>query len=716
MILYSPSVNLAWQFAALEAARAGLKFIGIEPMLIGVLKVGDILDPNVRQMAGLELSQVDLLILEHELASLNQLLGDFSLDRVELRRAIRRYIEPKNHAHPDGLVHRSESCKSCFKQAEEIAGKQHAMALRPLHLFAALVEQPTTIMQQALADFEVDLRALQQAAVQGSERESVLAGGAEQQGNGKRKSATPSLDRYGTDLTRLAAEGKIEPMIGRREELLQMIRTLTRKTKNNPVLVGEPGVGKTAIARGLALRIAKKNITPLLRDKRIIEISLAGLVAGTKYRGEFEERILNVIEEARRHSEVILFIDEFHTLLGAGRAEGAMDAANIMKPALATGEIRCIGATTRSEYRRYIEKDAALERRLQPITVPEPSEAETLEILMGLQKSFEDHHQVLIMPGVLDAAVKLAVRYLPERQLPDKAIDLIDEACCRIKVDRLSFYGTIEELRAKSGFVTAETVASVLADWTGRPVEAINAQEQEKLTGMEGALKSRVIGQDHAVAKVVQMIKTARAGLRDPAKPTGVFLFLGPTGVGKTELARAVAEYLFDSPTTLIRMDMSEYMERHSVAKLIGAPPGYVGYEEEGQLTGRLRSKPYSVVLLDEIEKAHPEVLNLFLQVFDEGRLTDAKGKTVDARSAVFIMTSNLGTQQLHKPSIGFGVDKGDEPQQNLLALLKMQMQPEFLNRIDEIIVFKSLEFEDMGKIVQGMLEKLKSRLKSQGI
>lgn len=713
---YSSSLLLALQIAAAEAVQARLKFIEADQMLIALLKVADLLKPELREQYRLELNQVDLDILRRELEPLDEALAQFGLDRVQLRRQIRASTSPGTYTHPDGTADRSAHCKGRFRHAEEIAMAHHSLTLKPMHIFTALLEQPGEAVKSALSHFGVTAEALWLASTRDGEREMVAAGSSGTKDKEKRKSSTPFLDRFGADLTRLAAEGKIEPMIGRRDELLQTVRTLARKTKNNPVLVGDPGVGKTAIVRGLALRIAQGNIAPSLQKRRVIELNMAGLVAGTKYRGDFEERIQTILNEGRNSPDVILFIDELHTMIGAGRAEGSMDAANIMKPALASGEIRCIGATTLSEYRRYIEKDPALERRLQPIQVSEPSEADTVQILTGLKAYYENHHKVVIMPGVVEAAVRLSTRYLPERHLPDKALDVLDEACCRVKIDRLSYYGSAEGMQERSGVVTGEMVSKVLADWTGRPVEKPGEEEQEKLASLEEVLSRRVIGQDNAIRQVSRMIRMSRAGLRDPRRPAAVFLFLGPTGVGKTELATALAQSLFGRREALIRLDMSEFMEPHSVAKLTGAPPGYVGYEEEGQLTGKLRTNPYSVVLLDEIEKAHLELLQIFLQLFDEGRLSDAKGRTVDARNAIFIMTSNLGSEGFQKRPLGFGSAPEKEAVLDVMSHLKQRMRPEFLNRIDEIVVFEPLDPEALVRIAKLMCSGLEDRLREQGI
>jgi ATP-dependent Clp protease ATP-binding subunit ClpC len=532
-------------------------------------------------------------------------------------------------------------------------------------------------------------------------------------------SHTPLLDKFGRDITGLAKEGKLDPTIGRGNEILQLVRTLSRKTKNNPLLVGDAGVGKTAIVEGLALRIAEGKLAASLRDKRIVELSLASIVAGTKYRGEFEERVMTIVNECKEHREVIVFLDEIHTLVAAGAAEGGMDASNILKPALARGEIRCIGATTITEYRKYIEKDPALERRFQPIMVDEPSVEDTIEILSKLRGRYEKYHQVEITDSAVQAAVWLSVRYVSDRHLPDKALDALDEACSGVKIPFLSMYGEKETQVAGIGKVTAENVAEVISKWTGIPVNQLTVEERERLLHMAETVKKRIIGQDEAVEKVAETAKMARSGLKDPRRPAGVFLFLGPTGVGKTELAKATAEFLFGSDDEMIRLDMSEFTEKQSVSVLIGTPPGYIGHDEQGQLTGRLRRKPYSVVLLDEIEKAHPEIFDLFLQVFDEGRLTDAKGHTVDAKNAIFIMTSNVGTELYHREPMGFTGVAGKEAkdkEQEVMSQLRKTFRPEFLNRLDEVILFRPLEPQDLSGIAHNLLASLRKRLEEKGI
>ena len=578
---------------------------------------------------------------------------------------------------------------------------------------------------------------------------------------------TPTLNQYGRDLTSLASAGGIDPVIGRQKEIERVIQILSRRTKNNPCLIGEPGVGKTAIAEGLALKIATGEVPELLKDKRIISLDLTGMVAGTKYRGDFEERIKSAIAEVAKAGDVILFIDELHTLIGAGSAEGAVDAANILKPALARGEMQVIGATTLEEYRKHIEKDAALERRFQPVTVGEPTEEEAVEILMGIRDKYEAHHKVKITDGAIRAAVKMSVRYIGDRYLPDKAIDLVDEAASRVRLsaftappdlkemedklkslaeekdsavnsqeferaaqirdeqrklsDRLeqARHDWHEESNKKIGEVTEDDIAQIVCAWTGIPVSQLTQAESERLLRLEEELHRRIVGQDEAVTAVAKAIRRGRVGLKDPKRPTGSFIFLGPTGVGKTELCKALAAALFGDEDAIIRLDMSEYMEKHTVSRLVGSPPGYVGYDEGGQLTEKIRRRPYSVVLFDEIEKAHPDVFNMLLQILDDGILTDSQGRRVDFKNCIIIMTSNVGAKMISGSGrlLGFSKDsQGDAPSYSRIRELVMKelkdtFRPEFLNRVDDIIVFHSLEKQDIEEIARRMLETLRSRV-----
>lgn len=596
---------------------------------------------------------------------------------------------------------------------------------------------------------------------------SVQAAGSVKKG--KAQSNTPTLDNFGRDLTRMARDGQLDPVIGRDQEIQRVIQVLSRRTKNNPVLIGEPGVGKTAIAEGLAQLIVNGKVPETLIGKRVVTLDLSSLVAGSKYRGEFEERLRKVMDEIREAGNVILFIDELHTLIGAGAAEGAIDAANILKPALARGEMQTIGATTLDEYRKHIEKDAALERRFQPIQVGAPSVEETIAILKGLRDRYEAHHRVKISDEAIEAAAKLSDRYITDRFLPDKAIDLIDEAASRVRLDMHTAPAEIKELEAQyekiknekeaavnaqefetaarlrdeeqklkaqleqakkdwdnereknDSIVSAEDIAKIVSSWTGIPVVRLEEAETTRLLQLEEILHRRVIGQEEAVKAVARAVRRARAGLKDPKRPIGSFLFLGPTGVGKTELSKALAEALFDTEEAMVRLDMSEYMEKHTVSRLVGAPPGYVGYEEAGQLTEAVRRRPYSVVLLDEIEKAHPEVFNILLQVLEDGRLTDSQGRTVDFRNTVIIMTSNVGATTLQRQArVGFGAASESQSYEamkdNVMNELKRTFRPEFLNRVDELIVFHSLNREHIGRIVSLMVAELNERLKEQNL
>ena len=581
-------------------------------------------------------------------------------------------------------------------------------------------------------------------------------------------SPTPALDQYSRDLTQMAAEGKLDPVVGREKEISRLIQILSRRTKNNPCLVGEPGVGKTAIAEGLAQRILAGSVPETIKDKRLVVLDLSGMVAGSKYRGEFEERIRKVVDEVRENQGILLFIDELHTIIGAGGAEGALDASNILKPSLSRGELQIIGATTLEEYRKYIEKDAALERRFQPVTVEEPSEEEAYEILKGLRPYYERHHKVEISDEALEAAVKMSVRYINDRFLPDKAIDLIDEAASKVQLSGYQASSEIEDLsreiqeilqekeraiktgylslakecqekqkeaearleqlqvkeekknQRKSGKVDEKAVASIVSDWTKIPVQRLTEGETRRLAQLEKELHKRVIGQEEAVRAVSQAVKRGRVGLKDPNRPIGSFLFLGPTGVGKTELSKALAQAVFGSEQAMIRVDMSEYMEKHSVSKLIGSPPGYVGYDEGGQLSEKVRRNPYSVILFDEIEKAHPDVFNILLQVLDDGHITDAHGRKVDFKQTIIIMTSNAGAQAIVEPKqLGFISQKDEKKdyekmKSGVMEEVRRLFKPEFLNRIDEIMVFHTLNKEEIRKIVLLLLKSLEKRCEEQ--
>jgi ATP-dependent Clp protease ATP-binding subunit ClpC len=631
------------------------------------------------------------------------------------------------------------------------------------HILLGLIREGEGVAARVLANLNLSLNKARQQVLQ------LLGGDAAESSADKDSSAgTPTLDSLARDLTQMARDGKLDPVIGRSEEIERVIQVLSRRTKNNPVLIGEPGVGKTAIAEGLAQSIIVGDIPETLRNKRVMVLDMGTVVAGTKYRGEFEDRLKKITEEIRHAGNVILFIDELHTLIGAGGAEGAIDASNILKPALARGELQCIGATTLDEYRKHIEKDAALERRFQPITVDQPTPEEAVQILGGLRDRYEAHHRVKITDEAIDAAVRLSDRYIPDRFLPDKAIDLIDEAASRVRLRSHTAPPNLKELEAKLDKVrnekdsavqsqefekaasmrdqeqklkeelesrknewkklqddheikvTSDDIAHIVASWTGVPVKQMEQAETERLMNMESILHDRVVGQEEAVTAVSRAIRRARAGLKDPKRPIGSFVFLGPTGVGKTELARALAGAMFGDEDAMIRIDMSEFMERHATSRLVGAPPGYVGYDEGGQLTEKVRRKPYSVVLLDEVEKAHPEVFNILLQVLDDGRLTDGKGRTVDFRNTVIIMTSNVGAEMIRKgSSLGFKPDTAnqyDDMKTKVMDELKKTFRPEFVNRIDEIIVFHPLNEGQIGEIVNLMVQELQKRLQEQEI
>ncbi|MDZ4132005.1 MAG: ATP-dependent Clp protease ATP-binding subunit, partial [Dethiobacteria bacterium] len=629
------------------------------------------------------------------------------------------------------------------------------------HLMLGLVREGEGIAAQVLANMGMDLKRARKEVIGllGGEEGAVRNAPGEKAGP-----QTPTVDTFGRDLNKLSQEGKLDPVIGREKEIERVIQILSRRTKNNPCLIGEPGVGKTAIAEGLAQRIIEGKVPEILRDKRVVTIELAAVVAGTKYRGEFEERLRKLMTELRQAGNVMVFIDELHTLIGAGAAEGAIDASNILKPALARGEMQCIGATTMDEYRKHIEKDPALERRFQPIIVGEPTREESIAILKGLRDRYEAHHKVKITDEALEAAVKLGDRYISDRFLPDKAIDLIDEAASRVRIrnytvppdlkdveDKLSAMRTEKEAAVRNqefekaatlrdqeqklkeelqgqkkeweqkvgtsdlSLVTEEDVAYIVSSWTGVPVSRIAEEESARLLKLEETLHKRIIGQDEAVRSVSRAVRRARAGLKDPKRPIGSFIFLGPTGVGKTELGRALAEALFGDENAVIRLDMSEYMEKHTAARLIGAPPGYVGYEEGGQLTEKVRRKPYSVILLDEMEKAHPDVFNILLQILEDGRLTDGKGRTVDFRNTVVIMTSNVGANFINKATVGFGATGEDadyeKMKERVMDELKRTFRPEFLNRVDDLIVFHALSEEHIRQIVEIMLDELNHRI-----
>ncbi len=635
------------------------------------------------------------------------------------------------------------------------------------HLLLGILREGDCIAVRILEELGVDINKLFSDLVDALNADSQS--GVSGDGNARSGGGTKTIEQFGRDLTKMAKEGKFDPVIGRDKEIERVIQILSRRTKNNPCLIGEPGVGKTAVAEGLAQKIAAGEVPEILKNKRVLTLDLSSMVAGAKYRGEFEERLKTAIDEVIKDGNIIIFIDEMHTIIGAGAAEGAIDAANILKPALARGEMQVIGATTLNEYKKYIEKDAALERRFQPITIGEPTPEEAEQILMGLRDKYEAHHKVAITDEAIKAAVKMSHRYIADRFLPDKAIDLVDEAASKVRLRTLTVPPEIheselkleeavkekqaaiqvqdfekaakfrdeeaelrkqtEEMRKKwesenhtsDKKVTADDIAQVVAEWTGIPVKSIAEDESERLLHLEENLHKRVIGQDSAVTAVAKAIRRGRVGLSDPKRPIGSFIFLGPTGVGKTELSKALANVLFGDDDAVIRVDMSEYMEKHSVSKLIGSPPGYVGFDEGGQLTDKVRRKPYSVVLFDEIEKAHPDVFNIMLQILDDGMLTDSKGRRVSFKNTIIIMTSNIGARMItDKKPMGFNSESADEKYKDIkdkvMDQLKEAFRPEFLNRIDDIIVFKPLEKEDIKKITVNMLKEVTSRLSEREI
>jgi ATP-dependent Clp protease ATP-binding subunit ClpC len=637
------------------------------------------------------------------------------------------------------------------------------------HLLLGLIREGEGVAARVLENLGVDLSKVRSQIIRSLGDNTEVTSG-----NTNNRSKTPTLEEFGTNLTEKATQGKLDPVVGRAKEIERVIQILGRRTKNNPVLIGEPGVGKTAIAEGLAQRIANRDIPDTLEDKLVVALDIGLLIAGTKYRGEFEERLKKIMDEVRTANNIILVIDEVHTLIGAGAAEGAIDAANILKPALSRGELQCIGATTLEEYRKHIEKDAALERRFQPVMVGEPSVDETIEILYGLRDRYEKHHKLVISDEALAAAAKFADQYIADRFLPDKAIDLIDEAGSRVRLLNSQLPAAAKELDqelreilktkdeavrgqdfekagqlreremeikaqinaiAKSKkdsdeptnqtpVVTEEDIAQIVAAWTSIPVNKLTKSESEKLLQMEETLHSRIIGQDEAVVAVSRAIRRARVGLKNPNRPIASFIFSGPTGVGKTELTKALATYFFGSEEAMVRLDMSEYMERHTVSKLIGSPPGYVGYNEGGQLTEAVRRRPYTVVLFDEVEKAHPDVFNLMLQIFEDGRLTDSKGRIIDFKNTLLIMTSNIGSKVIEKGGGGLGFDLSEDQSSShynrIKSLvneeLKQYFRPEFLNRLDEIIVFRQLTKDEVGQIAEIMLKEVFDRISMKGI
>ncbi|MED1796360.1 ATP-dependent Clp protease ATP-binding subunit [Brevibacillus nitrificans] len=725
-----------------EAVRLGHKDIGTEHVLLGLIREGEGIAAKALQSLGLGLDKI----------------------QSEVESLIGRGTEQSGSNYTPNYTPRA---KKVIELSMDEARKLGHTYVGTEHILLGLIREGEGIAARIMNNLGVSLNKARQQVLQLLGSSEMMA--SHQPSGGNPAANTPTLDGLARDLTAIARDGGLDPVIGRQKEIERVIQVLSRRTKNNPVLIGEPGVGKTAIAEGLAQKIVNNEIPETLRDKRVMTLDMGTVVAGTKYRGEFEDRLKKIMDEIRQAGNIILFIDELHTLIGAGGAEGAIDASNILKPALARGELQCVGATTLDEYRKYIEKDAALERRFQPIQVDEPTAEDAIKILHGLRDRYEAHHRVKITDEAIEQAVKLSDRYITDRFLPDKAIDLVDEAASKVRLQSFTvppnlkeLEGRLEEVRKEKDAavqsqefeeaaalrdqeqklreeldktkkdwkerqgqlnmeVTPEDIAQVVASWTGIPVLKLKEEEAERLLKMEEILHSRVIGQDEAVKSVSRAVRRARAGLKDPKRPVGSFIFLGPTGVGKTELARAVAETLFGDEDAMIRVDMSEYMEKHSTARLVGAPPGYVGYDEGGQLTEKVRRKPYSVILLDEIEKAHPDVFNILLQVLDDGRLTDSKGRTVDFRNTVVIMTSNVGASMIKKnTTLGFTTGDTERKYQDMkdkvMDELKKSFRPEFLNRIDEVIVFHSLEQEHIEQIVSLMTDELRKRLKEQSI
>ena len=720
-------------------------YIGTEHILIGLLREKD--------------------------GTAGRILEEFHVEEEQLSSLIQKLIAPPDTLAPERPPEYSPRARRLIESAVSEASAQKEEKAGTEHILLAMLKETDSVATRLLHTMGVNIQKLYAAvlAAMGVEGESGAEGMQTARTLKNRKgSGTPVLDQYSRDLTAMAAEGKQDPVVGRDREIARLIQILSRRTKNNPCLVGEPGVGKTAIAEGLAQKIVSGMVPDTVKNKRVVVLDLSGMVAGSKYRGEFEERIRNVVNEVRENRGVLLFIDELHTIIGAGGAEGALDASNILKPSLSRGEIQLIGATTLEEYRKYIEKDAALERRFQPVTVEEPTEEEALEILKGLRPYYEKHHGVVIEDSALEAAVKMSVRYITDRFLPDKAIDIIDEAASKVQIggyrasagtepleqeirdaeaekeeaikhadiekarearrrqneakEKLEKYRIREERKNKRKplTVTENSVADIVSDWTKIPVQRLAEGETKRLAHLEKELHKRVIGQDEAVKAVAQAVKRGRVGLKDPSRPIGSFLFLGPTGVGKTELSKALAEAVFGSEQAMIRVDMSEYMEKHSVSKLIGSPPGYVGYDEGGQLSEKVRRNPYSVLLFDEIEKAHPDVFNILLQVLDDGHITDAHGRKVDFKQTIIIMTSNAGAQAIIEPKkLGFmsGEDEKQDYERmksNVMEEVRRLFKPEFLNRIDEIMVFHTLNKQHIRKIVSLLLKNLENRCQEQ--
>ncbi len=761
---FSQKVKEIITLAREEALRLGHDYIGTEHLILGMIRDGEGIALNLLREAGVELDELRMTIEQATKGTATnnvKNLANIPLTRQSEKVLKITHLEAK--IFKSQLIGTEHLLLAILRDGDNLGGQ----ILQKFHLN---YEQARDMLEYQLTGEKPSME--RPETDDDDERMFGNTGGFSQRGEQKspEKSKTPVLDNFGRDLTKFAEAGKLDPIVGREKEIERVAQILSRRKKNNPILIGEPGVGKTAIAEGLALRIVQKKVSRILFGKRVVTLDLASLVAGTKYRGQFEERMKAVMNELEKSPDVILFIDEIHTIVGAGGASGSLDASNMFKPALARGDIQCIGATTLDEYRQYIEKDGALARRFQMVMVEATSIDETIEILNNIKDKYEEHHHVNYTPEALEAAVKLSERYITDRYLPDKAIDVLDEVGARVHINNISVPEDIvvleeqveqikkeknqvvksqryeeaaqlrdrekklleqleaaklaweEEAKTKRYTATEDNVADVIAMMTGIPVKRVNMNDGEKILNMGDALRGKIVGQDTAVEKLVKSIQRTRVGLKDPKKPIGSFIFLGPTGVGKTELAKTLATYLFDREDALVRIDMSEYMEKFSISRLVGAPPGYVGYEEGGQLTEKIRRKPYSVVLLDEIEKAHPDVYNILLQVLDDGILTDSLGRRVDFRNTIIIMTSNIGVRDLKDfgTGIGFATKSRQDSQDDMVKstiqnALKKTFSPEFLNRLDDVIVFNSLSREDIHKIIDISLSKLVARIANIG-
>ena len=761
---FTESAQNAINLAAESAMELGHNYVGTEHMLLGLIKEGDGVAAKILESNDINEENVTEAIREMlgTGESVKEMPNSFTprTKYVVQRSAVEARRLGHNYVGTEHLL------IALLRETSSIAAKiLISLGANPQKLYSDVLNM--------LSDD--DGEAIGNGSQYGGYGQYGTGDNSEKQSGRSQKSDCPTLMKFGRDLTQMAREGKLDPIIGRDKAIERVIQILSRRSKNNPCLIGEPGVGKTAVAEGLAQKIANGEVPEILKDKRVITLEMSSMLAGAKYRGEFEERLKKAMDEIRKSGKIILFIDELHTIIGAGAAEGAIDAANILKPALSRGEIQIVGATTLGEYRKYIEKDAALERRFQPITLDEPTPEETLEILKGIRDKYEAHHRVKISDKALEAAVNLSIRYISDRFLPDKAIDLIDEAASRLKLKNMTAPPDVREIEEKIEAVKAEKeaaittqeyeraaklrddekslreklhetkenwskdnvnsdsevteneIAEIISLWTGIPVKTLEESESERLLRLEEILHSRVVGQDEAVKAVAKAIRRGRVGLKDPKRPIGSFIFLGPTGVGKTELSKALAEAMFGDEDSIIRVDMSEYMEKHSVSKMVGSPPGYVGFDEGGQLTDKVRTKPYSVILFDEIEKAHPDVFNILLQILEDGILTDSQGRRVDFRNTIIIMTSNLGARLITggvTKQLGFSAMDDDaeserdyaQIKEDVLGELKQAFKPEFLNRVDEIIVFHKLTKSNINEIAVKMLESLGNRLRDNGI